>query len=60
MARRIRFQTPASTYHVMLRGNGGQLLFFSEGDKLKLCLFMQQGVERFGHTIEVFRDWLEM
>ena len=54
MARRIRFQTPASTYHVMLRGNDGQPIFFSEGDKVKLCLFIQQGVERFDHTIEAF------
>ena len=54
MARRIRFQIPASTYHVMLRGNDGQSIFFSEGDKVKMCLLIQQGIERFDHTIEAF------
>jgi REP element-mobilizing transposase RayT len=38
----------------MLRGNDGQPIFFSEEDKARLCLLMQQGVERFGHSIEAF------
>lgn len=43
-----------STYHVILRGNDGQRIFFLEEDKSKLCLLIQQGVERFGHKIEAF------
>lgn len=54
MARRPRFHTPTATYHIMLRGNDGQAIFFSEGDKVRMCLLMQQGVERFGHSIEAF------
>jgi REP element-mobilizing transposase RayT len=54
MARRHRFHSPTSTYHVILRGNDSQPIFFSEGDKTKLCLLIQQGVERFGHNIEAF------
>lgn len=54
MARRQRFHSPTSTYHVMLRGNDGQPIFFSEEDKSRLCLLMQQGVERFSHNIEAF------
>jgi putative transposase len=54
MARRQRFHAPTSTYHVMLRGNDGQPIFISESDKSKLCLLMQLGVERFGHSIEAF------
>ncbi len=54
MARRHRFHTPTAMYHVMLRGNDKQPIFFSEGDKSRMCLLMQQGVERFGHTIEAF------
>jgi REP element-mobilizing transposase RayT len=54
MARRQRFHAPTSTYHVMLRGNDGQPIFFSEEDKSRLCLLMQQGIERFGHSIEAF------
>ena len=38
----------------MLRGNDGQQIFFSEGDKARLCLLLQQGVERFNHSIEAF------
>lgn len=54
MARRHRFHTPAATYHVMLRGNDGQPIFFSNGDRSRMCLLMQQGVERFGHSLEAF------
>lgn len=54
MARRQRFHAPTSTYHVMLRGNDGQPIFFSEEDKSRLCLLMQKGTERFGHSIEAF------
>lgn len=54
MARRQRFHAPTSTYHVMLRGNDGQPIFFSEEDRSRLCLLMQQGTERFGHSIEAF------
>lgn len=38
----------------MLRGNDGQPIFYSEGDKSRICLLIQQGVERFGHIIEAF------
>lgn len=54
MARRLRLHIPNSTYHVMLRGNDGQPIFFSELDRSRLCFLMQQGVERFGHQIEAF------
>lgn len=54
MARRQRYHLLGATYHVMLRGNDGQPIFFDEGDKSRLCLLMQQGVERFGHSIEAF------
>lgn len=54
MARRKRFHSPKSTYHVMLRGNDGQNIFFSEDDKFRMCLLLQQGIERFGHNIEAF------
>lgn len=36
----------------MLRDNYGQPIFFSEEDKSRLCLLIQQGVERFSHNIE--------
>ena len=35
----------------MLRGNDGQPIFFSDGDRYQMCLLMQEGIERFGHSI---------
>ncbi len=54
MARRKRFHSQRATYHVMLRGNDGQHIFFCEADRVRLCLLMQEGVERFGHRIHAF------
>lgn len=54
MARRSRFHLPSTIYHVMLRGNDGQTIFFSDEDRCRLCLLMQEGVERFGHSIYSF------
>jgi len=54
MARRQRFHTPSASYHIMLRGNDGQPIFISEGDRVRMCLLLQQGVERFGHNVEAF------
>lgn len=38
----------------MLRGNNGQDIFFSDQDRCRLCLILQEGVERFGHRIHAF------
>lgn len=54
MARRKRFHLPNATYHVMLRGNDGQPIFFSDEDKCHMCLLIQEGIERFGHSIYSF------
>lgn len=54
MARRQRFHTPNSTYHIMLRGNNGQDIFFSDKDRCRLCLLLQQSAERCGLIIEAY------
>ena len=54
MARRHRFHKTNATYHIMLRGNNGQSIFTCENDKAKICLLIQKGIERFGHSIEAF------
>lgn len=54
MARKPRLHFPGGLYHVMLRGNGGQAIFFDEGDRYHLYLLLQEGVERFGHRIHGF------
>lgn len=38
----------------MLRGNGGQPVFYSNADRCRMCLLIQEGVERFGHSIHSF------
>ncbi len=38
----------------MLRGNDGQPIFFSNEDRSRMCLLMQEGIERFGHSIHAF------
>ncbi len=54
MARRKRLHSQNAIYHVMLRGNDCQLIFFSPADRVRLCLLLQEGVERFGHQIHAF------
>src|SRR5580692_3423744 len=54
MARRQRFHSPNSTYHVMLRGNNGHDIFFSDEDRYRMCLLIQQSAERFGHKVEAY------
>jgi putative transposase len=54
MARKKRFHLPTAVYHVMLRGNDGQNIFFSDQDRCRMCLLMQEGIERFGHRIHAF------
>jgi REP element-mobilizing transposase RayT len=38
----------------MLRGNNGQTIFFSDSDRCRLCLLIQQGIERFDHSVHAF------
>jgi len=38
----------------MLRGNGGQDIFFSPGDHYRMFFLIQEGVERFGHRVLAF------
>lgn len=54
MARKPRFHLQNGTYHVMLRGNDGQSIFLTDKDRVRMCLLIQEGVERFGHNIQAF------
>ena len=54
MARKPRVHLPGGLYHVMLRGNRGQDIFFSDDDRCHLYLLIQEGVERFGHRVHAF------
>jgi len=52
--RKPRIFRPTSFYHVLLRGNNGQDIFFSDMDRCRLCLIIQQGIERYNHHIHGF------
>jgi len=54
MARKPRIHVAAGVYHVMLRGNGGQDIFFSEADRYQFYRLVEQGIERYGHRIHGF------
>ena len=54
MARKPRLYAPGSVYHVMLRGNGGQPIFFQDGDYHHLYDLIADGVDRFGHRVHAF------
>ena len=54
MARKPRIHYPGAFYHVMLRGNGGQDIFYSKKDRFRLYLLLQEGVERFEHRVHAF------
>lgn len=54
MARKQRYHIPGAFYHVMLRGNDGQTIFFSDADRCRMCLLIQEGVEKYGHRVHAF------
>ncbi|MGK0182671.1 MAG: putative transposase [Halioglobus sp.] len=51
MARRNRIHLPRSTYHVMLRGNNGKKITHQKNDFSRMCLLIQEGIERYGHSV---------
>ena len=54
MARKPRVHYIGALYHVMVRGNDGQNIFTDEEDRYRFYLFLQEGVEKFGHRIHAF------
>jgi len=51
MARKPRLHVDEGIYHVMLRGHGGQAIYFDDDDRRHVYLLMQQGIARYGHRI---------
>jgi putative transposase len=49
MARKPSIHYPAACYHVILRGNGRQDIFFDAEDRSPFYHFFRDGIERFGH-----------
>ena len=54
MARKPRIHLPVGLYHVILRGNGGQPVFLTEGDRYRFYLLLQEGTYRFGYRVHAF------
>jgi len=54
MARKTRIHVPGGVYHVMLRGNGGQDIFFNNEDRFHLYLLLQEGIARYGYRVHGF------
>jgi putative transposase len=54
MARKPRIAYPGALYHVILRGNDGQTIFFDDKDRTRFYLLLQEGIERFGHRVHGF------
>lgn len=54
MARKPRVHYPAALYHVIMRGNARQDIFFDDRDRYRFYLLLQEGVERYGHRIHAF------
>ena len=48
MARKPRLHVPGGFYDVMLRGNGGQDIFFAKADRKRFLELLAEGVGRFG------------
>ncbi|MCP5418988.1 MAG: transposase [Gammaproteobacteria bacterium] len=54
MARKTRLHIPGGLYHVILRGNGGQSVFFADADRCRLMLLLQEGSSRFDYRVHAF------
>jgi putative transposase len=54
MARKPRIHYPGALYHVTLRGNARQEIFFDDADRCRFYLLLQEGIERFGHRVLAF------
>lgn len=54
MARKPRIHYPGAFYHVILRGNAGNPVFFDDHDRSRFFLLLQEGTERFRHRIHAY------
>lgn len=54
MARKLRLHVPGGLYHVILRGNAGQDVFFAAADRRYLYELLAEGVSRFGYRVHAF------
>lgn len=46
------FDEKGAIHHVMLRGNQGRPILYSEGDRVLCCLLIQEVMERYGQVMK--------
>lgn len=54
MPRKPRLHVPGGVYHVILRGNGAQDIFFDPADRRYFYGLLKEGTQRFGYRIHAF------
>ncbi len=54
MARKPRLHVSGGLYHVILRGNARQKIFFAEEDRRRFYELLAEGVTRFGYRVHAF------
>ncbi|WP_243374268.1 transposase [Geotalea sp. SG265] len=54
MGRKPRLHYPGALYHVILRGNAREKVFFANVDRNRFYLFLQEGVERYRFRVHAF------
>jgi REP-associated tyrosine transposase len=54
MARKPRIHCAGAVYHVLLRGNAGQQIFFETADYLRFLRFMGEGIEKYICRVHAF------
>ncbi len=54
MARKPRIHVPGGFYHVILKGNAGQDIFYSVEDTKFFESLISEGIERFGHRVHTY------
>jgi len=54
MARKPRLHVPGGLYHVILRGNARQNVFFTAADRKYFFNLLAEGVVRFGYRVHAF------
>lgn len=54
MARKPRLHVPGGFYHVMLRGNAGQDIFFADADRRQFYRLLREGSRRFDYRVHGF------
>jgi REP element-mobilizing transposase RayT len=54
MPRKPRLHLPGGLYHVILRGNDRQDIFFEDEDRLVFYRLLEEGIGRFGYRVHAF------